>query len=217
MKDQIRYASFTPQQGKAELSALVACYQDVFADEPWNEWKKCAVCGKKWGNSHKADLMKIDFCHCGQSVDEFWPAEVVREDIMHEVTEKTSCWLAWKQDLVVGFCWGYPITPDALEEKLKLSGFASSVTREFGHDCRIGYQDEIGVRGEYRGHGIAKKMFSYRLEDFRRMGLNVGVVRTKTNPPSVTNLWFMDLGYRVICEYNDLDGRVILARSLESL
>ncbi len=189
MKDSIRYAAFTPQKDLAGLSKLVACYQDVFADDPWNEWRKCNVCNMKWGTTQKSALEALGFLHCGQSVTEFWPAAEVQGDILREVTETTSCWVAYDADVVVGFCWGYAVEARELEKKLKLPGFADAYMREFGRDNRIAYQDEIGVRTEYRGHGIAKQMFYRRLDDFRRMNLSIGVVRTKTNPPSVTNTW----------------------------
>ena len=217
MVDDIRYESFNPRRNPEKLSALVTCYQNVFADEPWNEWKKCGVCNKKWGNRQQAELACLDFSHCGCQVNEFWPADVVCADIINEVTDKASCWVACQHDSIIGFSWGYPIEADALGEKLKLPGVASSLVGLFGPNSRIGYQDEIGVRGDYRGKGVAKMMFRHRLNDFRRMGLNVGVVRTKTRPASVTNLWFMKLGYRIVGEYNDTDGRVVLERSLEGL
>jgi hypothetical protein len=97
-------------------------------------------------------------------------------------------------------------------------GLAQNILATFGEQKAVAYQDELGVNKAYRGQKLAKVLFLRRLEDFHQAGLTVGVIRTKTIPPSVTYLWYTQkLSYRLVAEYNDADGRVVLARSLVDL
>jgi GNAT superfamily N-acetyltransferase len=195
---------------------LVRCFQDVFADPPWNEWRKCSVCGKYWGLTASEELARLNNTHCGMPVVEYWPSDEVFSDLQHEITEEASCWLAVDEARVVGFCWGYPIAFGELERKLKI-GFADSVEHQLGHGHRIAYQDELGVLSSYRGQKLAHQLYAKRHEDFLAQGLTAGVVRTRRLPePSVTYLWFTErLGYKVLAEYPGDDGRVILGQTLD--
>jgi GNAT superfamily N-acetyltransferase len=203
------------------LPQLIACYQNVFADPPWNEWVKCNHCGKYWGKQDLMFLRSINFKCCGKRLVKFWPKDVVENDIRHEINSSASCWLALNtKGKIIGFCWGYPITLEKLEEKLGIQ-VVDPLREHFGiksHE-KIAYQDEIGVLATYRGKKIAKQMFKNRLIDFLKQSLKVGVVRTREAPePSVTFLWFTQkLGYHIIAKYPEEDGRVILARELPDL
>jgi len=217
----LKFVRFNPHKNTFLLEGLIDCYREVFGADPWNEWKKCPICGTKWGTAEKETLRQT---HCGVPIVDFWPKDQVRGDICHEINPEASCWLAVEinedssQNRVVGFCWGYPIGLDELEEKLLLPGLKESVVKKFGRvGDKIAYQDELGLINSYRGKKVAKEMFVLRLQDFLDQGLQIGLVRTKSNPPTVTYLWFQRIGYEVVAEYNDLDGRVVLARSYENI
>lgn len=212
----VEYTRFEPWQNTELLSGLVDCYREVFGDAPWDEWKRCQICGAKWGRNDPV-LKDPSFRHCGQELIDFWPEEVVRSDILKEVTPEASCWLATNSEGVIGFCWGYPITLLELEKELELHGVVCAIENVFGKALVVAYQDELGLKQQYRNLGIAKEMFKRRLEDFRKQNLPIGVVRTKTNPPTVTYKWFTRMGYRFVAEYGDRDGRIILARTLFDL
>lgn len=216
--NSITFARFYPHTDAQHLPGLIECYRDVFADPPWNEWRRCSVCSKYWGKNDAALLESLGYVHCGKPLVEYWSAEGVERDIRHEVTPDASCWLAFHSGKIVGFCWGYPISLDALERKLGLSltELRKDVVDE-GH--QIAYQDEVGVISSFRGRKIAKEMFKRRLGDFWKKGLRIGVVRTRELPvPSVTFSWFVQrLGYRVVARYPVNDGRVVLARELDGL
>ncbi len=196
------------------LTQLVECYQAVFAGHPWNEWKVCSTCGQKWGSSERS-VLGDSFIHCGQSVKDYWPTETVTSDIRHEVTEETSCWVVVHEDKVIGFCWGYPINVQKLQEKLRLPDFTRDIQQAYGDINQVAYQDELGVLEGFRGLGLAKAMYRVRHQDFLNRGLEVGIVRTKRTPPSVTYSWFTRIGYKVTSEYRDADDRVVLARKLQ--
>ncbi|MFH0805135.1 MAG: GNAT family N-acetyltransferase [Patescibacteria group bacterium] len=212
----MRYLSFNPRRDEDLLPGLVECYQSVFANEPWNEWKRCPACNKQWGSAElTAEQAQANCSNCGNPLVDFWSAEKVAADIMLEVTVEASCWLAVDGDQVVGFTWGYPVTSDELIRKLKLSPAETEAVRySFGTSTKVAYQDEIGVLYEYRRQGIGRCLFALRLNDFLRQGLGVGVVRTKEQPPSVTYHWYRRRGYRVVGRYTDGTNRVVLAREL---
>jgi GNAT superfamily N-acetyltransferase len=217
MKD-ISFIRYSPHiSGSSITSQVVECYRQVFADGPWHEWKQCPKCKKYWGIKDHQELEKSGFQHCNMSLSDFWPREQVTEDLFHEITEESSCWLALYESRVIGFCWGYPITLEYLEKKLGLSLNLTTWT-SLGQQIQIAYQDEVGVLSEFRGRKIAKTMVKHRLLDFLAKGLNVGIVRTREYPePSETFLWYQRLGYETVARYTNGDGRVILARNLEGL
>ncbi|MBI5306653.1 GNAT family N-acetyltransferase [Candidatus Wolfebacteria bacterium] len=218
-KKSIHYVKFNPHHNNNLLESLIACYQSVFADEPWNEWKKCQICGAQWGINDRKNLEALNFHHCAECVIDFWPSEVVRNDIYKEIMSMSSCWLALSDLKVIGFCWGYPIQINELEKKLKLPNFANSLLSHFRNECNVAYQDEIGVLRQYRQKGIAKEMFLKRLKDFQLLGLKIGVVRTLEDNFSVPYQWYQKLGYQIIDKYdrcNDDDKRIILAKDISN-
>ena len=202
---------------------LVECYREVFSDPPWNEWLKCANPNcphprKYWGRRDAEELARNHYRHCDQPMVDFWPRHTVADELAHEVNAKASCWIATDDSKVVGFCWGYATDPQSLESKLGLKCAAEVKTGfplENGYS--LAYQSELGLLKEYREQGFAKLMVRRRLEDFRSMGIKVGVVRTRETPePSVTFSWFTKrLGYQIVAKYPGDDGRVILARPFD--
>jgi hypothetical protein len=212
--ENISFISFSPFTSDSELTAqLVDCYREVFADSPWNEWLKCPVCQEYWGLKDRSFLASIGFRHCGQPLVDFWPRTEVISDLYHEITPESSCWLALDNKNVVGFCWGYPIIANILEDKLGIA-FCDSLSISRG--SLIAYQDEIGVLMSYRKRNIAKAMFFNRLEDFFEQRLRFFIVRTRRSPePSATFLWYTQkLGYEILATYPEEDGRVILGKDL---
>ena len=208
------FIQFRPQENGYLFEQLIDCFILIFGQEPWNEWKLCPSCGKKWGSQQKGTLELINFEHCGQPVIDFWPKQKVREDALHEITDESSCWLALIENRVIGFCWGYPIEIKKLGPKLELDGFIPSFISAFNHGGQIAYVDEIGVEEKYRGKKIGKELFARMKEDFKQAGLKIAVARTKNNPPTVLYHWFKKDGYLIVDKYYDADDRVILANYL---
>lgn len=200
------------------LEKFIRVYQEVFADPPWNEWLHCPICHKHWGIEQKAEVEALNFQHCHVAMEEFWPHDTVESDLRHELEGKSSCWLAFLNDRVIGFCFGYGITPEKLEEKLKLPGCAETIKNNCENAGTIAYHDDLGVLNEFRKLGVAKKLFELHLNDMIAQGLKFGIGRTKqSDPPSVTYVWFKRIGYQVIDSYPPEDGRVIMACTMNQL
>lgn len=210
----IRY--FPCDDNRRVTAGLVECYRDVFADSPWHEWLVCPICKKYWGKKDGGALVSLGFRHCDTPLSDFWSREKVVSDLLHEITPETSCWLAMDGEVVVGFCWGYPIIAGNLEEKL---GVSLNGKFEDKSSMIVAYQDEVGVLPAYRGLKIAKSMVEHRLGDFLAQGMEFGIVRTRQHPePSVTFFWYTKkLGYEIFASYPDDDGRVVLGRELRDL
>lgn len=214
--NSITYARHSPHTGEASTTMqVVAAYQSVFGDPPWNEWMRCSVCQSVWGSKDRAQLGRMNFRHCDTPLEEYWPAARVSDDFDHEIGPDASCWLALEDKQVIGFCWGYPVATDVLEKKLAVP-LVGPIFERFNVSV-VAYQDELGILSAFRGQKLAKELFLRRHRDFIEKGLCVGIVRTRRLPePSVTYLWFTEkLGYEVVGEYPD--GRVVLARDLHGL
>ncbi len=199
--------------GPIDLTAqLVECYRDVFAEEPWNEWLKCTVCGKCWGTRDREILASASYLHCRKPIEDFRPRHQVLSDLKHKLMLEASCWLAMDGNSVAGFCWGYPITAGDLKKKINLLFVLDPAER-------IAYQNEVGVLAPYRGLKIAKTLILRRLDDFLAQGLSFGVAQTRRYPqPSITYLWYTrKLKYQILAMYPVPDGRVVLGRSLKGL
>jgi GNAT superfamily N-acetyltransferase len=212
----INFVKFNPSHNAELLAQLVECFRNVFAGPPWNEFLKCPNCNGYWGTKHLGVLASEGYRHCNLELVDFWPRTTVLQDIYHEVTGESSCWLAMYGDKVIGFAWGYPMQINALSEKLKLtlntSSFALDAT------STVIYQDEVGVVPEFRGQGIAKELVKRRNQDLCNRDTKIGVVRTRKDPePSITYIWYERLGYQIIGEYPAGDGRVIMASNVETL
>ncbi len=210
---------YSPATGDLSRTAqLIECYRDVFADKPWHEWLKCAVCGTHWGVKDQALLASLRYEHCGQPLVDYWQRKEVLDDIEKEIRPASFCMLALADERVVGFSWGYPIHYDYLEIKVGIQ-FGKNLIGLFGPQTEVGYQDEIGVLPAYRGTKIAKTMNKHRIQFLGEKGLKVVVSRARRTPTaSVTYSWYTGkLGYQVLAEYPPEDGRVILGRRIEGL
>jgi len=217
VKKPIQYIKFNPQNNKELLPILIKCYIQVFSEEPWNEYKKCQVCDTKWGLKDQETVQSLGLQHCEKPIIDYWTEKEVEKNIIKDITTDAPCYLALRDNQVIGFCWGYSFNVSDLNQKLKLENIADTILRKYGDVKKIAYQNELGVIKEFRNQGIAKQLFILRLNDFRQQGLKIGIATVKTKPPSVTYHWFLNLGYEIIAEHNDLDGKVILAKIMEEV
>lgn len=190
------------------LVGLVDCYRKVFALPPWNEWKKCQECGKKFGLDLDPHLFESG--HCNKPIIDFWPEGVVAKDILLAMEKGSLPWLALDNKRVIGFCWGHPVTLEEAEERRAFPGLACKMRDIFGNSLElVGYQTDIGVLDTYRGKKIGKELFSRRIKYFLNKGIEVGILRTTKK--TVVYSWYIRMGYKVVGDYNDSEEQVILA------
>lgn len=219
----ISIVPFSPQAGDVEtLAELVECYRDVFADEPWNEWLKCndRTCREHWGRHEGARLASMRYQHCLKPVVDYWPRQKVVKELLEHITSESTCFLAVEErandSRIVGFTWGMPI--HLIWSSLE-SDVQAALTQLFhanvANDPTIVYQREIGVISSHRKSGIGRRLARERHKEFLLRGYRYAIMKVREYPvPSVTFLWYMKLGFRVIYRYPREDGRVILMREL---
>ena len=116
---------------------------------------------------------------------------------------------------VIGFGLGYGLGAEELEGHLGIEVLPQLAHQGAPPTRVVAYQDDLGVLEGFRNKGIARRLFQERLKIFLSQDLELGIVRTLQDPPSVTYDWYLRLGYEVIARYPD--GRVIMVRSLQGL
>lgn len=219
---EIEYFPFCAEVGKEAItSQVVESYIDIFADAPWHEWLKCSVCGEYWGKKDSGLLVSMGYMHCGQALVDYWPRVKVYNEIINEIQRpgNSSCWLAMEKDTkkIVGFCWGYIMSIEAFIELVGLD-FDISLAGLNSMEELVAHQNEVGVLPEFRGKKIAKRLVALRNQDFIKMGISYGVVRTRQLPePSVTFNWYKDSGYEILASYPEKDGKVVMGGLLVKL
>lgn len=218
------YVKLTVENWERYGKSLIECYRRVFASDPWFEWKKCPICGKKWGLEQKFSLCDLNFQHCDHLVEEFWPAIAAEQTLTGIIkNEKYSGWIAIvhddnKNEKVIGFGIGCIATPDEAESILALHGSSARINRAYNNPYTVIYLEDIGVLDEYRGRGFSKKLLLNVLKDLERDGIKYLVARTKTCPPTILFVWFMNkLNCINLAFYHDTDDRVVLGRHLDGL
>jgi hypothetical protein len=228
--------SYNPHRdGDTHLAGVVACYQESFAGPPWNESHVCPKCSTTFGATAVATLPPKLPCpvgDCTGTLEPFWPTATVAADFKSETATKPtagqqpSSWIALNGETVVGICWGYTITPDALEQKLELPGFSTALATYYGQlPTAVAYQDELAVLPNFRqrrfaslgNRSIARTLVEARHTDFLSFGATVGAVRTLAQPATRTYTWYTHAGFQVIARYPTNPHRVILARSFPGL
>src|SRR3989339_1496300 len=205
---------FDPQVQSDMVLDLVHCYRQVFAEEPWHEWKKCPKCGKKWGIDQINELAEMKFMHCGVLVEDYWPIAGVVEDVNHEIGADASAWLLKDGDQVIGFIWGYMMPLRNLQTKIRVM-IHEEVQENHGSHYLVAYLDDMGLSAEYRGRHYAGRLYDLWLNDMKKFGAKLIVTRTQGDPePTVLYHWFLHkLHYRLLKRYPD-SSNVIMTKEI---
>ena len=142
---------FNPHRDEELIPQVVKCYQEVFAEDPWNEWKRCPSCKKYLGKKDEKILKESNFIHCNVPMEDFWKDEEVIKDLLHEINQDKFAWVGIVKDIgkVVSFCWGFPVDINQLEEKLGII-FRNELVKICGDVDIVAYQDDMGILEEFR-------------------------------------------------------------------
>ncbi|MCX6778925.1 MAG: GNAT family N-acetyltransferase [Candidatus Magasanikbacteria bacterium] len=141
----------------------------------------------------------------------FWDKEDVRNDIFHEITEKSTSRIVTLGQEAVGFCWGYPTNSVDLEKKIGLPGLAKTINEQFGA-VPLGYIDEVGVTPNLRLRGLGKNLWTQAEEILAERGCQVIVARSR--PDVKIFNWWIRTGFQIIQKYGGDDKRVVIARAI---
>lgn len=125
--------------------ALLGLYRDIFSEYPWNEHMVCTVCKKLF--SRTATNIYCDVC--GNSLEYFHKSQ----DVLYRARLGRTVLLSAQKEEMVGFVWGWAVTPLELRRELKKHGITISKTlvRGFVGEVPTFYIDELALRDGYRG------------------------------------------------------------------
>lgn len=217
----MKFFAFDLERDAPLLPSLVECYQEVFATPPWGEWRKCSNpdCDEQWGLEDVARLESIGYEHCGAPVVAYWSTEQVTSDLQNEIGRPGAvCWVVVNEkQKVVGFCLGYPIMVQALNELLSLEGVAEAFASEYDGVDSVVYLDDVGVLISERGKRLGHQLLQKWLGSIMETDATHSVLRTQTEPPTVAYQWYESIGYKVISRYEDRKRRVVMSTPLEVL
>ncbi len=222
-RDVVTFHSYVLAQDEEVSTEFIATYRRIFEDPPWNEYKKCPSCIQLDGNPLKFsretfDKLRAGKCNkCGLVLVSYFSDEHIRNDLRNALSRKNpSCHFVRHNGQLIGFCYGCEYSYEELEHELELNGLVRGLENAFGRK-RCAYQDEIAIDAPYRRRGYAKQIFRLRHQDFLASGIQIGVVRTQTKPPSVTYKWYTKSGYAIVAAYGDNGARIVLACDLTTL
>lgn len=201
--------------------SLITCYQNVYAGDPWFEWRRCncrlgtTSYYRKWPPG--TELTNCPDCHA--PLTEFWPASQVEQDIRSEAEEKDAAFFValTPDNTVVGAAWGYRVGLHHLEQKLDLPGRLIPVIANLhGNNVNeVIYLDDLIVHPNWQGHGIMQSLVAARFRSLLNPQTTCVVYRT--NPKTKTFTFYQKhFGFGVICAYGGEDNRVILSANPQS-
>ncbi|KKP69887.1 hypothetical protein A2X44_01615 [candidate division CPR3 bacterium GWF2_35_18] len=181
-----------------DLTPLAQCYARgrIWADEPWNEWKKCPQCPtdkNNFGISFKGKSCP----YCGKELIPFWDVSTVENDIKTQLGKPfAKGFLACKNNQILGFTWGYPVTiniqiiiPD-LELTIPIgSSLINTQIHIPMYAGKVGYIDEVGVRSDFRRQGIAEALTLEVLCHFSSCCINKVFLRTDERASNAVRLY----------------------------
>lgn len=182
---------------------MVKVYKSAFAEPPWDEFTKCAMCGVNYGIGETANPPKqCKKCSNPLRLKEFWSTEEIKSDLEFAFSQNAAIVLIAELDEIVGFTWGYQIP---LNKFPFLNGLVNQ---------EANYMDEIAVNGNMRKRGIGKLLGQTYIERIRVANTPEIILRTDERNSSSMAL-FQSLGFENMHILDpDYDYRVYLRREL---
>ena len=209
----ITYVPFNPHTDLDLAHKVASLDRRIFAGNPWWEWKRCQDCPKYWGlcPMDLSELRRLQFRHCGIPIIDYWPQKQLVIDYQTGHTPRSVSWVALNRDKrVVGFIRESTMTPEELENKMRVRGLTELLHKLYGVFSEVAYLTSIGVMKKMRGSKIAKELGIRCLNDVLEHGLRLVVIRTR--PQAITYAWSLRQGFTVIHEYHDEEQRVLMAK-----
>ncbi len=114
-----------------------------------------------------------------------WTIERVLVDLSSELALPGAIGFAAIDSQVVGFTWGYRVTPDALRV-ISGGGTLDYVFVEHEH---VFYIDELGVDGRSREHGIGSTLTKRLLAEVWGQGYDMVILRTDDQAAAAIKLY----------------------------
>jgi len=119
--------------------------------------------------------------------EDFWTVEKVMEDMQKELRKPNAVLLsAARDEIVVGFTWGYETT---IVDLHKISEISVSRWRDIIGNKRSSYIDELAVAKSSRGQGIGHKLTERLIASLSNAGVDYITLRTDTMAKSARSVY----------------------------
>lgn len=205
---------FNPNDGE-EVRQFVELYIQMWAPEPFNEFKQCPNC-KQYFGEEIVTFLCLNCCPvCGTVLEDAWDPMEVEQDIRDLVTTKpwSVTLVAVTGDNVIGFSATHRISREEIVERWGV-GVAEMLTCSGSQFCSVVYFNELGVDKDWRKKGIGGTLAKECLRRYDSSSLVF--LRTHSKSPAL-NL-YLKLGLEIIGDDTEYgQGRVLLARKLSEM
>ena len=119
-------------------------YRETFATEPWREVSKCPKSGSFFGPTNLPGT--ICPCGCNGKLEEAYPPVSTAQYIIKEISKPNAIALVAKRnDIPVGFAWGYEETGQKFAESKYKEENQQLVSELVGPDKKVFYLSECGL------------------------------------------------------------------------
>lgn len=208
--DMLDYVGIQPNG----LRSLSHVYPEIWKHPPWNEYRKCPICGRYSGieDVEKFGITTCSVNHSEVVLIEPWIADEVYEEIIIEMLKPgfIGFLLIDQYGSIVGFTWGELRLLDEVEEKTAHHFDLNAET--------VFYYSELGIlnKAEYRGQGYGKMLVSKLVEVVQKTHFDMPSI-LRTNNLSPAYHLFTRAGYRLIPHEDVNPNRVIMMAEDTSL
>jgi ribosomal protein S18 acetylase RimI-like enzyme len=218
MLDKLSVIRFDPHLLRSQpkvYDQLARLYCDVFAGEPFNEYRQCPVCNKYFSHD-QVELQGISSCSNGHAKSPLkiaWEVEPVKVEIMDQASEPGFCgFLALTQEDLAGFSWARIITFEELRRHWDKE--IVDVVQSRTALGELVYFDELGVDPKKRGLGIGRKLVSSICKWAKdEHGELLTLLRTHQNSPA--RHLFESAGYQKFAQDSEYgEGRIMMILDL---
>lgn len=196
-----------------DFEDVYGIYSKSFAEDPWNEYMKCGLCGINYGiYESRTAKQSCKKCNGPLKLEEYWSRKDVYDDIGYAMS------VDWRRILVAemngklaGFTWGYRMN----REKF---GFLSE-SEVLSKGGEIMYVDEVATSPDCRNMGIATMLETVLLSEARNSGFSYAVLRTDEKNKSAISV-YEKLGFRKMKASNgelkdpEFTSRIYMAKPL---
>lgn len=145
-----------------KLATITQLYTNVFAGEPWNEYKICTSNTKHYFGRDVGDHNVCRFCE--GSLDLYYPFERTKEKIKRELSGPNSILCTSETDTgdVLGAGWGLSYTPTEFAEKKyrteEMKERVVNLLQGLNGDNQLFYLSEMMVHESARQRGLGTLM-----------------------------------------------------------
>jgi ribosomal protein S18 acetylase RimI-like enzyme len=115
----------------------------------------------------------------------FFPKEVLQDIVCVSRKDCSEIILAYQNNSVVGFSWGYEINLDNL---LDISG-QEKLCLALENSGRLFYVNELGIAATHRQKGIGRRLTSLLLESAQAFGMQTILLRTDKQAVAARKLY----------------------------